>query len=133
VDAFVARFRLVKCFHERFNLSQLLVLDRKVDPHNVLFPSESFRELLFWHLNCPERPSNPNLVDYSTCSNVQVTDFRVAHQTLGKTNEQAVCLELRHRVGVLFGETGHDRVLRVPNRVASGIFFSRDAPAIDAD
>lgn len=104
----IAVFGSLKCLLDDRSLAELAVLDGLVDPHDVL-------------------PHN------TTCANVQVTNFRVAHQTLWQTDSEGRGLELSITGGTL-GEGVHDGGLRVGDGVSilRGV-GGGDSPTVNDD
>lgn len=73
------------------------------------------------------------LPDDAASANVQMTDFRVAHQTLGQTNCQRRSFQLSEAVGIL-GQLVHHRRVGVGNGIAIlGRIFRGNPPPINDD
>jgi len=67
---------------EILNLVQFTLLDRLVNAHNLFTVSAMFFASLPLH-HCTHI-----LPDYTASANVQVSDFTVSHETLGKTDSK---------------------------------------------
>lgn len=92
VESAVAVLGSLECLLDARSLAELSILDGLVDAHDVL-------------------------PDDTASANVQVADFRVAHEALGQTNGEGRSLELSVAGGAL-GEGVHDGGLRVGDGVS---------------
>lgn len=73
------------------------------------------------------------LPDNTASTNVEMADFRVTHQALGKTNGQRRSIQLGE-AGLALGELVHDRSLSSSNGIAIlGRFGRRDTPTVNDD
>lgn len=78
-----------------------------------------------------EKENKSYLVDDTASTDVQVSDFGIAHETIGKTDVETVGAE--GGVGVLLLELVHVRGFGVEDGVATVVLFGGDTPAIDDD
>lgn len=108
VQSAVAVFGSLQCLLDNRSLAELAILDGLVDAHNVL----------------------PH---HTASADVQVADFRVAHQTLRQTDSEGGGLELSVTGGAL-GELVHDRGLCVGDGVSIlGRVGGGDSPTVNDD
>jgi len=71
------------------------------------------------------------LVDNTTSTNVQVSDLRVAHKAIGKTDVETVSTEGGERVLLL--ELVHVGSVGVADGITAGVCLGGDSPAVDDD
>lgn len=71
------------------------------------------------------------LVDDASCTDVQVSDFRVTHKSIRQTNTQTVCSNFSVWVGLF--EFVHDGCIGVANGIALWVLVGRDTPAVNAN
>lgn len=108
VESSVAILGSLKSLLDHLVAGELILLDGLVDADNIL-------------------------PDDTAGTNVQVTDFRVAHQALGQADSEGGCLELSVAGGAL-GEGIHDGGLGVGDGIAVlGGLGGGDTPAINDD
>lgn len=70
------------------------------------------------------------LVDDTTGANVEMSNLRVAHQAIGKTDCEAGCIKGKIlAISFLGGELVHDGCLGIGNGIT--VHLLRDTPAID--